>query len=177
MKQTEYSLFRLLKRLYWDLCNKIERQYYAYWLISQIPGLFGNQLRARFLSKRFKHAGKNLTVLAGARFRSMENLSVGYNVCIGNDNFIQALGGISIGNNVLLGPNVKIWSVNHVYQDRSSLICKQGQVKKPVIIGNDVWIASDVFITPGVHLPDGCVVAAGSVVTVKEYEPYCIIAG
>ena len=36
---------------------------------------------------KFKYAGENLLVLAGARFRSMENLSVGDNVAIGYDCF------------------------------------------------------------------------------------------
>lgn len=107
----------------------------------------------------------------------MENLSVGDNVCIGNDNFIQALGGVTIGSNTSLGPGVKIWSVNHNYQDKNKLIGEQGLTKREVIIGDDIWIASNAFILPGVHLPDGIVVAAGSLVTVKKYEPYCIIAG
>src|SRR5690554_3816943 len=74
---------RLFQRLRWDLLDAEERQYYAFWLISGIPGLFGNMLRARFLGPRMKSAGEGLTVLAGCRFRSIEGLSVGRNVSIG----------------------------------------------------------------------------------------------
>ncbi|MFW5908729.1 MAG: acyltransferase [Desulfosalsimonas sp.] len=167
----------LLKRFYWDLLDRNERKYYGYWLISQVPCLFGNMLRGRYLSKRFKSAGKNLKVLAGARFRSMENLVVGDNVEIGFDNFIQALGGVTLGNDVMLAPGVKIWSVNHNYKERDMLIKKQGQRKAPVFIGNDVFIAANAFISPGVTLPDGVVVSAGAVVPVKKYPAYSIIAG
>ncbi|RJP41186.1 MAG: acyltransferase [Desulfobacteraceae bacterium] len=167
----------MAKRLFWDLIDRNERKYYAYWVISQIPCLFGNMLRGKYLSKRFKSCGKNLRVFAGARFRSMENLVVGDEVEIGYDNFIQALGGVTLGDNVMLAPGVKIWSVNHNYKDKNTLVYEQGQTKAQVIIGNDVFIASNAFISPGVTLPDGVVVSAGALVGVKNYPPYAIIAG
>jgi len=167
----------LAKRLFWDLLDRHERKYYGYWLIFQIPCIFGNMLRAKYLAKRFKSSGKNLKVFAGARFRSMENLIVGDNVEIGYDNFIQALGGVTLGNDVMLAPGVKIWSVNHNYKDKNTLIQKQGQTKASVIIGDDVFIASNSFISPGVTLPDGIVVSSGAVVGIKNYPPYAIIAG
>jgi len=175
--KNDITIIRLLKRLYWDILDPNERKYYLYWLIKEIPGIFGNLLRARYLSKKFKHAGKNITIYSGTMFRSMENLCIGDNSQIGHDNFIQALGGVSIGDNVSTAPGVKIWSVNHNYNEENRLIGKQGQTKQEVVIGNDVWIASNVFIMPGVHLPDGIVVSAGSVVGVKSYKPYCLIAG
>ena len=175
--QNDYRIIDLGKRLFWDLRDRHERKYYAYWLIAQIPCLFGNMLRGRFLSRRFKSAGTNLTVYAGARFRSMEKLVVGDNVVIGYDTFIQAHGGVTFGDNVVLAPGVKIWSVNHGYKDKTVPIHDQEQIKAPVVIGNDVLIASNAFISPGVHIADGTVIAAGSVVGVKKYPAYCIVAG
>jgi acetyltransferase-like isoleucine patch superfamily enzyme len=177
MVRNEFSTVRILKRLYWDFSSKNERKHYFYWLISNLPGGLGNMLRARFCAKNFRKAGERLNVLAGTRFRSMENLEVGENVMIGNDNFIQALGGVSIGNDVSLGPGVKIWSVNHVFEQRDLIIEKQGLVKMPVFIGNDVWIGSNAFICPGVNIPNGVVVAAGSVLTKQDYKPYSVVAG
>lgn len=167
----------LLKRFYWDILDPDERKYYVYWLISEIPGRFGAWLRGKYVSKKIKSVGKNFQVLAGARFRSMENLAVGDNVQIGNDTFIQALGGVTIGNDVALAAGGKIWSVNHNFKDKTRKIGEQGQTKKEVIIGSDVWLAANVFIMPGVHLPDGMIVAGGSVVLPDTYEPYSIIAG
>jgi maltose O-acetyltransferase len=37
--------------------------------------------------------------------------------------------------------------------------------RKPVIIGNDVWVAHGAVIQPGVTIGDGAVISAGSVVT------------
>ena len=174
---SEYSIIKLIKRLWWDLLDPNERKYLVYFFIDGIPGLFGNMLRGRFVSKRVAHCGVKLTVLAGTRFRSIEKLKIGDNVSIGYDNFIQSRGEVTIGNDVMTAPGVKIWSVNHNVHDPDVLIRKQPETIAEVVIGNDVFIASNAFILPGVTLPDGVVVTAGSVVGVKAYKPYSIIAG
>ena len=47
---------------------------------------------------------------------------------------------------------------------------------KPVVIGNDVWIATGACINRGVTVGDGAVIGANSVVT-KNVAPYTIVAG
>lgn len=168
---------KLAQRLRWDLMDPKERGQYGYWLIWQVPGLFGNMLRARYLAPRMKNAGSQLTVLAGCRFRSIENLEVGDNVSIGYDNFLQARGGLSIGNDVGLAPGVKIWSTNHDYDDPDLSVEQQGHTHKPVVIEDNVFIAANAFILPGARLAEGCIVTAGAVVGGKAYRPYSIIAG
>lgn len=168
---------QLFRRLRWDLMDPLERIQYGYWLIWQIPGIFGNMLRVRYMAPRMKRAGSNLTILAGCRFRSIENLEVGNNVSIGFDNFLQAKGGLIIGNDVMLAPGVKIWSTNHDYADPDIPVEEQGHTDKPVVIGDNVFIASNAFILPGTTLPEGCIVSAGAVVGGKPYPPYAILAG
>ena len=43
-------------------------------------------------------------------------------------------------------------------------------------IGNDVWIGDNVMILSNVTIGDGCIIAAGAVVT-KDVEPYAIVGG
>jgi acetyltransferase-like isoleucine patch superfamily enzyme len=124
-----------------------------------------------------KRAGKNLQVMAGCRFRSIENLAVGDNVNIGFDNFLQAIGGLTMGDNVSTAPGVKIWTTNHNIDDPDIPMRDQGQTNKPVVIGDDVFIASNAFIMPGTTLPRGCIVSAGAVVSGKTYRPFSILAG
>jgi acetyltransferase-like isoleucine patch superfamily enzyme len=171
------GLLRLFRRLWWDLRDPKERVYYGYWLVWQVPGIFGNLLRAGYLGPRMKKSGRNLLVLAGCRFRSIENLEVGDNVSIGYDNFLQARGGLTIGNNVTLAPGVKIWSTNHNYDDPDVPVSRQGHTFKAVRIEDDVFIASNAFVLPGTVLSRGCVVSAGAVVGGKVYRPYSILAG
>lgn len=49
-------------------------------------------------------------------------------------------------------------------------------VRKPVIIGNDVWIGVNAIVLRGVVIGDGAVIGAGSVVT-KDVPPYAIVGG
>lgn len=79
---------------------------------------------------------------------------------------------VKIGDNVLIGPNVSIMTPVHPlrYQDRNIKKKADGtlyddEYAKPIIIGDNCWIASCVTITGGVTIGNGCVIGAGSVVT------------
>lgn len=48
--------------------------------------------------------------------------------------------------------------------------------KKPVIIGNHVWIGSRVLVTSGVTIGDGAIIAAGAVVT-ENIPAECLAGG
>jgi len=48
--------------------------------------------------------------------------------------------------------------------------------KRPVTVGNHVWIGTGSIIMPGVTLGDYCVVAANSYVN-KSFDPFTIIGG
>ena len=46
----------------------------------------------------------------------------------------------------------------------------------PVVIGDDCWIGRRVMIMAGVTIGEGCVIAAGAVVT-KDIPPYSVVGG
>lgn len=48
--------------------------------------------------------------------------------------------------------------------------------KGDIVLGDDVWIGTNAIICSGVRLGQGCIVAAGAVVT-KDVEPYAIVGG
>ena len=115
-------------------------------------------------------------VHSGVRIRNIHKLIVGHGVHIGEDTFIQAGGGVALGNYVMLGPGVKIWSQNHEYDERGPVREDRYSYAR-VTIGDNSWIGANSFIMPGVTLPEGSIVSAGSVVGVKRYPAYSIIAG
>ena len=47
---------------------------------------------------------------------------------------------------------------------------------EPITIGNSVWVASRAIILPGTKLGDGCVVAAGAVIS-KNVQEWTVVGG
>jgi len=170
-------MFDILKSLAWDLSSAGQRYLHLEALIRNAPGGFGIALRRALLGRYFARAGSGLNIFPGARIIGVHKLAVGDRCYIGYDNVIQASGGVELGDDVVLGPGVKIWSVNHVFARDDVHIMDQGYELKPVAIGRGVWIAGDCFIMPGARIGDHAVVSAGSVVGAKDVEPYAIVAG
>jgi acetyltransferase-like isoleucine patch superfamily enzyme len=85
-------------------------------------------------------------------------------------------GGVEIGDNTRIAEKVSIHAMNHNYINKNQLIINQGRRAMGIKIGNDVWIGAGAKILDGVEIGDGCVVAAGSVVT-KSIESYLVVAG
>lgn len=81
-----------------------------------------------------------------------------------------------IGDYVIMGPNVKIYTKNHNYNNIDIPIALQSETKERVDIGNDVWLGANVIITPGVKIGNHVVIAAGAVVT-KDIPDYAVVGG
>ena len=82
-----------------------------------------------------------------------------------------------IGAFVMMGTDVTVITRNHRFDRIDIPMMRQGfEEEKPVYIGDDVWIGDRVIILPGVHIGNGCIIAAGSVVT-KDVAPYTVVGG
>ncbi|PAF37606.1 hypothetical protein CHH58_10380 [Terribacillus saccharophilus] len=118
--------------------------------------------------------GKNVAISPGSYFNGLK-------VNVGNDSWINSNcffdgdnENIHIGSNCGIGMQVLFCTSSHEigYPGR-----RGGPViKKPVIIGNGCWIGARATILPGVTIGEGCIVAAGSVVT-KDCLPHGLYAG
>ena len=121
--------------------------------------------------------GKYAVIECTGVLRNVGNsLKIGNNVGINHYCFIGVRGNITIGDNVIFGPRVNIFSENHNFDRLDISIKNQGVTKEDTIIGNDVWIGASVSIMPGVKVGNGCVIAAGSVVT-KDIADFSVVAG
>ncbi len=167
-------MIRKLKETYWTLRH--ECKLLALWFIGECPVGPGQWLRSILLGRFLKEFGRDNTIQRGFRVFTPEMVSIGSHCNFAQGVFITGGGGVTIGNWVGLGPDVKIWSVNHRYDDPDTPWLRQGSIKKPVIIEDDVWLAANVFVMPGVTLGKGAIVSAGSVVT-KSVPAYALVAG
>lgn len=70
---------------------------------------------------------------------------------------------VTIGNNVLFGPQVGIYTGNHLLDpfERAA----GGTISKPVSIGDNCWIGANALVLSGVSIGNNTVIGAGSVVT------------
>jgi acetyltransferase-like isoleucine patch superfamily enzyme len=166
-----------LNAIFEDMRSSRRRYEYLETIFRNIPGNFGVSLRSKFVASCFAYVGKNVVMWPGIRIKHPYKLSVGDNVQLGHDNHYQSWGSIDIGDDTLLGPGVKIWTMNHGVEDIEKKIKDQEYFSAKVNIGSDCWICSNVFITPGVTLPEGCVVLPNSVVRIGKFKPYSVIEG
>jgi len=103
------------------------------------------------------HLEGHITVIYG------ERLTLGQNVHIGADAYINCKGGVTIGDNTILSRNITIYSYDHNFKNPRSLPFDDEVILKPVHIGRYVWIGMNVTIAPGTQIGDGAVVGMGVV--------------
>jgi maltose O-acetyltransferase len=125
--------------------------------------------------------GSNNSFTQGAWLWPIDNGWKGVRIRIGSNNYfnrnvmIDSCGLVEIGDDNMFGPDVYVTDSNHRHETGLSpqaLPMDIGTVR----IGSRCWIGAKVVILKDVELGDGCVIAAGSVVTrsVKAGE---IVAG
>ena len=123
----------------------------------------------------FNVNGKSF-IYSGAKFSINENATVSIgDSTVSNAVILICFKEISIGNSVLIGENTYIRDDDGheiFVGDKSSNI----PITQPIKIGNHVWIGVNVTILKGVTIGDGCIIAAGSVVT-KDIPERCLAAG
>lgn len=105
-----------------------------------------------------------------------EFITIGNNVGIGEFAYLGGAGGLEIGDDVIAGQYLSCHPENHVFSDLETPIRLQGVERKGIKIGNNCWLGSKVTILDGVELGDGCIVAAGAVVT-QSFPDHSIIGG
>lgn len=164
------------------MSNKIKRKIGAalYYLIARHlpPSYSGIKLGQTGLRRccgkmMLNHCGKQVNIEHNAYFSA--KVSLGDYSGIGVNAKIH--GTCTIGSHVMMGEDCTIITRNHKFDRTDIPMMEQGfEPEQPVTIGNDVWIGDKVTILPGVHIGDGCIIAAGAVVT-KDVAPYTIAAG
>ncbi len=134
-------------------------------------------LRYCLLYTLIKKCGRNVYVGTNVEFKGMENLTIGDNVSIHKDSYIDAEGEIIIQNDVSIAHNTSIISTNHTWNDNSIPIKYNPMEKNKIMIENDVWIGAQCIILAGVHIYNRTIVAAGAVVTKSFKEKNIVLGG
>lgn len=94
-----------------------------------------------------------------------DRVKVGNYTYIGPWVKIYGRGGLNLGDNVMIAPEVLIQTSMHRYHDASMVPYDNIELLRPVTVGNGVWLGQRCILMPGVEIAEGCIVAAGAVVT------------
>ncbi|WP_164975331.1 DapH/DapD/GlmU-related protein [Lutibacter sp. HS1-25] len=111
-----------------------------------------------------KSCGDDVIVRGPCNITGVGKVSLGNNVTIGANAYIKAEGGLIIGNNVSISRNLVLYTINHNYKGKR-LPYDESQIKKQVVIEDNVWIGMNVCITPGSHIEEGAIIGMGTTVT------------
>lgn len=143
----------------------------------------GAHVRLSALGKEGITLGRHVGIGAYSRLivsTSLNDLGafirIGDHVGIGEYAYLGGAGGLEIGSDCIIGQYFSCHPENHAYHDLAQPIRHQGVQRLGIRIGRDCWIGSKVTVLDGVQLGDGCVVAAGAVVT-RSFPPFSVIGG
>jgi acetyltransferase-like isoleucine patch superfamily enzyme len=102
------------------------------------------------------------------------DVAIGADTWIGHRCYFDSAARIEIGRGCDLGMEVMLCTSTHrpgTPERRAGRFAPE-----PVSVGDGVWIGTRAMLLPGVTVGDGCVIAAGSVVT-ADCEPHGVYAG
>lgn len=156
-----YSPSEYLARVLWALATPLFR-------LSPRP-MYG--WRRGLLRAFGARIGRDVHIHPAARIALPWNLRIGDQASIGDRAVVYNLGPVSIGPRSTVSHLAHLCAGSHDYRDPGLPL-----LRLPITIGADAWVCAQAFIGPGLELGDGCVVAAGAVLT-RNVAPWTIVGG
>ena len=101
-------------------------------------------------------------------------ITIGDDTHIARLSVVSGLGGVTIGKGCAISAHVAIYSVTG--DTSAAEVAFASRIKKPVSIGDNVYMGAGVKVIPGVSIGDGAVIAAGAVVT-RDVPPGVLAKG
>ena len=89
---------------------------------------------------------------------------------------VRGDGELAIGDNFHSGPDIRILTRNHDYDNGNAIPYDNTYIRNPVEIGDNVWLGAGVAVMPGVEIGEGAIVQAGSTV-VNDVPRGAIVGG
>ncbi|MDN3437279.1 acyltransferase [Planococcus sp. APC 3900] len=146
---------KLLVQLYRDiLVNSIAASYFTPIPIRKlIYNFYGINTKTKSIRPKCYFGGRNVTI--------------GKGTTINGRCYFENLEGIEIGEYCDIAMDVLFCTSTHEFGSKEKRAGKA--YGKAIKVGNGCWIGARVTILPGVTIGDGCIIAAGAVVT-KDCE-------
>ncbi|MBA3972083.1 MAG: colanic acid biosynthesis acetyltransferase WcaF [Bacteroidetes bacterium] len=150
-----------LKRLCWYFTNAI-------WFNSAFPVSRFKVFLLRLFGAKI---GKGVVIKPRVNIKYPWKLSLGNNVWIGEEVWIDNLGNVTIGDSVCLSQGAMLLCGNHDYKKQTFDL-----VVRDIVLEDGVWIGAKATVCPGMTCHSHSVLAVGSVAT-SNLEAYKIYQG
>lgn len=115
--------------------------------------------------------GRRVHVYPGVKVWAPWNIVLGDECGIANGVTLYSQGKISIGKRSVISQGSYLCAGTHDYTHPGFPL-----ITKPIVIGDNAWVATESFIHPGISIGDGCVIGARSVVT-KDQPCWMVCSG
>ncbi len=125
------------------------------------------------------HMDGQAAIMFGALFAERPRLEIGDRTYVNHRCSFSVARRITIGRDVYLANNVRlIDSPGHPLDPAERLAKRPPPLDqiRPIVIGDNVWLAMDVIVLPGTTIGEGSVIAAGAVVS-GDIPPYTLAGG
>ncbi|PTX45342.1 putative colanic acid biosynthesis acetyltransferase WcaF [Christiangramia gaetbulicola] len=160
---SSFSLKNKCARVLWGGC---------YWLLFRPFNLpVFSSWRSMILRLFRAKVAKGANIYASARIWAPWNFEIGEFSSIGPKADIYNQGKIVIGSNTVISQKAYLCASTHNHNLPSFPL-----ITKPIIIGDQVWVAAAAFIGPGVQIEHGAVVGARSAVF-KNVAAWTVVGG
>lgn len=115
--------------------------------------------------------GKGLVIKNNVNIKFPWKLTIGNNVWLGENAWIDNLDKVKIGNNVCISQGALLLTGNHDYT-----LPTFDYRNAPIIIEDGAWIGAKTIVCPGVKVKSHAILTVGSIAT-KDMEAYSIYQG
>lgn len=157
-----FSLKNRLARLLWGVVS--------FFFFSHSPRPF-HKWRAFILRCFGAKIGAGVHIYPRVKIWAPWNIEISDESGIANDVTLYSQGKITIGKRSVISQGAHICAGTHDYTKSGFPL-----ITKPIVIGDNCWIAAEAFLHPGVTINDGSVVGARSVVT-KDMPGWMVCSG
>jgi putative colanic acid biosynthesis acetyltransferase WcaF len=115
--------------------------------------------------------GRNCHIYAKAKIWAPWNFEAGDECGVADGAILYNQAPIRLGRRVVVSQGSHLCTGTHDYENPNFPL-----VAKPIVVGDQAWIAAESFVHPGVTIGEGAVIGARSVVT-KDVPPWMVCSG
>ena len=128
-------------------------------------------LKATLLQLFGARIGEGLVIKPRVTIKYPWKLTIGHNVWIGEQVWIDNLAEVTLGSHVCISQGALLLCGNHNYKKQTFDL-----ITGPITIENGVWIGAKSMVAPGITCGSHAVLAIGSVAT-THLNPYTVYQG